>query len=1732
MDFTDLAASDLATDDLAAPATGGVRTLDAQLRRMRFIERSWSLPGLPDSVKLDLLANRELLDENAVADFMWGLQADVDQATRPRPEVELQNPYVPPAPDTSWMTQPQVGEERAAALAMDFGQRAPSESALFLPQDDFANELRRVFHGIAGLRAPDVVTHSAVVDLKRRAIKAGLLPEDTPLDQSWSPAMNGIRQELMIEDLRSRMIGDKPGAVQTNRIVELIDEWASPSGLLSAAVALDFLPDPKAIGKELSGWGDKWRSFLDKPSFGGLVDALTGPLDDIALPVLNTALLFSGVGSTVAFANGVARLSQAGRLARTTGALARGLDLGADAARIAGSVGIADEVARFARPGFIASRLSRSSTPLWRSTGNAMTAWRQWGATMATKKAVQQGMKIGFIGQVESTLLPGTSGIGLTGAGLQSDRIDEFQAWRTDNPLVSTVAAVAELPLTPTTIFKPGTFTDPLKKLARATTQALTSVPDDARLMGTMYSATREFLAATDPAAAARLQEAARRTSPGQALVEHFADGDAEKFGAMALHIVVSAAIDKQARQYADLLTDSTEGTWHGVYHLFRNKFIDQLRPAVMPAAGDVDSIEAFARQAASAHLDTPGDWLAFEREARKLEARGRKTRARQFRAKRRILSAAVAEGLMKGDPGMWENARLLTDSHNKMRAGHLHTLLHDLTDEDLAAYMVQGDVWNRLDKWDDFNAALADVHSELLNGQLTLQPVNARALRDGGWEWRPSSLADVVERQALDPDVWRGSGRAKRRSWTSQFNEPVDPLRERVTVMRMEHFTRQQAGALREYGSHLLRLRKLLSKTEDGLLPVVAEQVAEAGVDLTRMKASQVEQMIASMIESGAITGATKGRATRVAMALRWAQKQGADPNDIVAFVDRKIRELDSSDIWTKANLKVSALDSEGNIRSLEQKLQALARTMPFIAAEVKVPPALAKRLAEQGYKAVVGTNFMMPDDLMDIGRGMFGELTQRHLRRQTLGTFLDRHSNEALSQLRERRFRSILARELGDVDPRFDWSPDSPDVDRLLEDIRQARRDMLQAAEQAADSQASVISRAFERAKATGLPFSIFEMREKDLIARLGDVYGEDMLRKVAGALRKARQVGFEYTGLAGIEDYLVANSWVREALGVFSKTRSAEALMTPGKKSAFVGALSALATYQMTGELDQAALGGALGAGVARLDRGRLFNARFPARLAAAQLAFPVVGGAVTAATDDSSLGFQAGLVGGLAAATGLGPAARLVARQLDDVTRSAAMRRIVGSRDWGNYSRLGDGLVHLRNRLRFGLSPWFDLQRYTETAVLAGTARLPEGFQLPVRTSLKSYARKNPERAKTLLQEFDRASASWFRADEVEATQRYFRERGIMGFSPAERMAVMWGHLTDQGMDAAEAVETVRNIMTYGIEGRSAAELSVNFVFFPFSFQKKYLGQVARFMADDLGRTVLIHDALKAYEILNERYDLSDKLRDHMPLLQQLRRVNALAYGISPGELGGINRPIIDAFMATPLDELTIDPVLNLFLPQAIQVGGDDGWDGAALRKFADRLVPVYRDIDNLLADVAAQGHVVFSDSHMTKQAEARAGWEEWQGVKAQVEELARAQGVTYQTLMQGERYAPIANLVRRKRYEIARKYPAWEEAQAQAAAMAIERDAEVRRLVDAPTNEAEAALAQYVELVDQAKEVLRSRGVSMSDPEMVPPEIFDAFRRLAIFYARRTPGFDGLYRRYFMSEFGPIHTEVI
>jgi len=428
-------------------------------------------------------------------------------------------------------------------------------------------------------------------------------------------------------------------------------------------------------------------------------------------------------------------------------------------------------------------------------------------------------------------------------------------------------------------------------------------------------------------------------------------------------------------------------------------------------------------------------------------------------------------------------------------------------------------------------------------------------------------------------------------------------------------------------------------------------------------------------------------------------------------------------------------------------------------------------------------------------------------------------------------------------------------------------------------------------------------------------------------------------------------------------------------------------------------------------------------------------------------------------------------------------------------------------------------------------------------------ISSYQLKKESHAKfsELQAEFAAAAHGDYDPDILESTRKWFSEVGIMGFNPADWMATAYKNLRLSGVDDPEtAYKAAREMYTYGTRGRSAAELSVNFIFFPFSFQKKALGHIGKWMNDDLARSLIIHDAFKTYEILDEKYKLDDYWREHMPVLDQLNKLNLLAFGLSPGRFGGINSELFGAAYRGSM---------AMFMPWAGSVKSPA--EAAELQRVVRQLLPAMNDINWMMKGVKENGYKgYFTPFEQTRAAKISDGWDEWNAYKAELDQHLQSMGASWGELFGSPLLSNLKAQYDNKKAELGAKYPEWQESKREyvsnltvlgmekddkiaslsqypplLAALNVRDMGEIQRiLVGLPQNLKDAfELAWFETQVAWLQDRMNTLGISVGGEDGwtdAPSESIDWLRARSQELRQIDEHWHGTYVKYFAKTFGP------
>lgn len=1715
--------------------------VDANLKAISAVQASWRLPQLPPEVTMDL-AKQPGINQDHLNNLLYGIESDFhgDQPTQ-----------------------------------------TPLYTAPALPDFSTYDKSRAIIAGVSSSKAPTVVDNSAVQRWKMDAIDKGYLPApaDGVIDNSWDPQFETIRKGMAFDDYNSRMRGDRPGSIPFSKVIDTLGKWTSPTGLLAAATNLDLMWDFGAIGKEFNTWGDKWRKLGKSKNpfdFGkNLIDAITGPVDDILMPVANWAMLASGVGEAYNFA----RVAYSAERAFAGAEAVEGLYKASGFAKFVGAgYDAATDVSRMQEASGIALRLGKSSNGIVSGIGDAMGAWRNLDSVATGKKFLQVGMRSGVLSQAED-LLPGYQG-GKSAADLSP--VSDAVTWGQKNPLFVVGSGMAELFFTPYSTFRPGSFIGGAKGLVGKSASALGTTAGKAVLGGVLGAGVGTWLGhdsgdtakgaaigalglASVPLLGKGLHTAAalvedvplaskilpksvgtvgaflEKTSwkpladnqqislafhngmlgslTGQAkadyeaafnekgflgaFAQHFGV-DEEAAGASMGYVMTAAAIDHIASSQAKA---GGPKNWLKVYNDSKNKLVAQVRSFDLSNIG-AHTIDEVAH-AASMGVNGQKKEFAYLRDAFAADP----AKALEFasghnrNAQETLQQLLSVESMPDLNPDVAANLYGWGDMAAKERAAVI------------SKYLPQ--VMDHFGNWPEFTARTSEIRQLLHDGLLDDAVFDTYKLPSGlERPTIPARQMPVSVLPSTSQEISQGVNDALFRSpetditkVTSQgkldvLARAVDPSIGRFTVMRADTADKGQVlGILSEL--------KELKAIHEIALPrtVVLAQATAANGELTALTRQQYTAVINDMVKGGS----SQKEMRRL---YDYAKRQGVQLSDMKNYlsdaIDTAVNDPRLTD-WlgmskvlqgdpmpgetlgavlsgpAALKARITELQQKANFTAARIDGNKLLETLGEGTPEYQRMAAHLDSLDRDGYKLVHGVEYLMPDDLAH-HTPVFEDITRRHLNAVTLGNFFHGRQPAIARMAEERRSRLALVDELSKVG--LDKSLNDQDVSNMLEDLHSILRSEQSLAEETRTNAATGgwLRRRIAGIKTSTTPVTISDLGRTDwrrVVQDFTPVYGEDAANAAAKALRRMRNTEFKDVGLYAIEAKLRSQNQFSSALKVLSGTEHGESFMSHSSTARKVGAIA---------------------------------------------------GGIYGAQTSDDNLtgalkGAAIGAAVGTVAQGGLSPL-------------FAKAEKAFSASKWFQYGYLADDIAGVRDTMRFTLSPFFDISRYTEGMMLGQTAAplrnaAGERVVMPLNMSpsglkkgwMKSLGLSKPEadvKFQETLSRFSSAARGETDFTAADNMSNWFQQVGIVGFNPTHWMAAAFSHLQDQGFEARQAYEHVRDMYTYGTHGRSAAEQSVNFIFFPFSFQKKAYTHIAKYVSDDLSRAVVLHDSLKGYELLNQKYNLSQMWKDHIPVLEKLQQLNLFAYGLSPGKFGGINRPFIEPIMnmAANLHGQSdfVPGIFNLFNPQGVNV--KSAAEAAQITKLTRSLLPVYNDINHLLGDSKEQFHALTSASKQTYMADAGDGWGAWSAFKTQFQADLTKHGYTMADLDKPW-LAQTKLAYQGKRAEIEAQYPGWKASRIKSAEKNASLDLELQdrfdRVANGNATPVDVMTFEFSQALKSVKADLKLHGIT--DLVDAPPAVRQKLIDVAVSLAKGSHEWRRVYGKYFQRELGPIEATV-
>ena len=282
-----------------------------------------------------------------------------------------------------------------------------------------------------------------------------------------------------------------------------------------------------------------------------------------------------------------------------------------------------------------------------------------------------------------------------------------------------------------------------------------------------------------------------------------------------------------------------------------------------------------------------------------------------------------------------------------------------------------------------------------------------------------------------------------------------------------------------------------------------------------------------------------------------------------------------------------------------------------------------------------------------------------------------------------------------------------------------------------------------------------------------------------------------------------------------------------------------------------------------------------------------------------------------------------------------------------------------IVQLRNQLRFTMSPVFDSRRLMKQTLKAGL----EGVYIPPDPLGDLMATGEVDKAAAMLNKL--AGKTGGLDDSTIEADKYLVSHGISGlYNPQWHAAYFVLKHQQDGNTWDDTQAAYNRAFKYGANGgTSPLERTVNTIFFPFSFEKTVVRNSSAYLLDHPGQALLLSAGVEAWRQADKNGEIGQWVHDHLPVLYEMNQLNnAFVHGISPGQFGGLNAPIIGD---------TSHLLLNLFLPQ--------NWNSGYTKKNLQKYLPVWQQLGKLVQSAAQQKNIVDNAAYDTINHVVDAHW---------------------------------------------------------------------------------------------------------------------------------------------------------
>lgn len=461
------------------------------------------------------------------------------------------------------------------------------------------------------------------------------------------------------------------------------------------------------------------------------------------------------------------------------------------------------------------------------------------------------------------------------------------------------------------------------------------------------------------------------------------------------------------------------------------------------------------------------------------------------------------------------------------------------------------------------------------------------------------------------------------------------------------------------------------------------------------------------------------------------------------------------------------------------------------------------------------------------------------------------------------------------------------------------------------------------------------------------------------------------------------------------------------------------------------------------------------------------------------------------------------------------------------------------LNIRNRVRFQSSLLFAWRRVFKTSAKGITEGVPPTWypgQKMREMGITAKANKIYE------QNFPKDLNKNLFMDDVERLTNQADLFNIYNPTDFYKWTAYWLH--EQGFRGEELVRRTERVMSYG--ERTAAERSLNAVFYPFSFNKTVMRQFGTYLLTRPAQRVVLAGMLAAYDNLDGPKKRK-WMEDNLPLIKELEKLNALKHGIGLGGFGGINMPYA---------QFTADTFIALFGPKSISYTGNAAIDDTT-KKLLNAYVPLVKSMQDLLTEsvdstktianfalktfgVSARGTDTqpVPENRMPVKAQQNQAWEYRSRLVTGLKDVLDynyknpKNPITWAALQNADgETLPVKIGILDKAVNklsigelVHYRYPAWDNTLA--LTVAQKKATEADRFIGEVTAINPALGATYRQLEDYAKKVN-----DLVSKDEIPTgnlvTITDEFRKIAVELALRDDNFYKFYKTHYERIFGPL-----